>query len=507
MPPIKLLVCSCILFTLSSSLLSFSVSWQSRYVHPQKNGTLSYSADEKGNVFPDFSLVGYHQSDEPIPDVPVVKTIGPANDTNCLKEVQEAINEVSAMPLDAKGFRGTLLLKKGTYRINGVLHINCSGVVIRGEGQDRQGTVLIETGKIQQPLIVVSGTGGIKEISKSRVKITDPYVPVGSVRVNVENSSGFRPGDKIILFRPGTAQWVQDLKMDQIENRGGTKQWQPSEYDIQFERTVTGVMRNTLTIDNPVVLALESKYGGGEVYRYEFPGRIAEVGIENLYCESTYSNDTDEQHGWDAISFNKIHDAWLRNVTSRYFGFSLISLEYDARNVTVSGCNCYDAKSVITGSRRYSFSNNGQFNLFVNCHATEGRHDFVTGAKVRGPNVFVNCKAERTHADIGPHHRWAMGTLYDNIVTDGEINIQDRGNWGSGHGWSGVNQILWNCSGKKVTVQSPWVNGKNYAIGLKGTKVSGRLEGRPDGEWEGQNEANLEPASLYFAQLQARKKR
>jgi hypothetical protein len=166
-----------------------------------------------------------------------------------------------------------------------------------------------------------------------------------------------------------------------------------------------------------------------------------------------------------------------------------------------------DAKSKITGGRRYSFNNDGQQNLVMNCKSTEGRHDYVTGARVCGPNVFYNCTATQTHADIGPHHRWASGTLYDNIITDGEINIQDRGNWGSGHGWAGVTQIVWNCTAKRASVQSPWANGKNYCIGLTGGKYAGRLPGRPDGEWEGQNKTGLQPGSLYLAQLKARKRK
>ena len=95
-----------------------------------------------------------------------------------------------------------------------------------------------------------------------------------------------------------------------------------------------------------------------------------------------------------------------------------------------------------------------------------------------------------------------MGTLFDNITTDGEINIQDRGNWGTGHGWAGVNQVLWNCSAAKVTVQNPWVSGNNYSIGMKGSKQDGRLKGRPDGDWDGFNKRGLNPGSLYILQLQ-----
>jgi len=68
-----------------------------------------------------------------------------------------------------------------------------------------------------------------------------------------------------------------------------------------------------------------------------------------------------------------------------------------------------------------------------------------------------------------------------------------------------VTQVLWNCTVKRAAVQSPWVNGKNYSVGMKGEKYEGRLKGRPDAEWEGQNHDGLQPVSLYLAQLKARK--
>ena len=55
-------------------------------------------------------------------------------------------------------------------------------------------------------------------------------------------------------------------------------------------------------------------------------------------------------------------------------------------------------------------------------------------------------------------------------------------------------------------MQSPYVNGKNYSIGLKGEKAPGHFKDRPDGEWEGQNKDGLQPQSLYMAQLKERKK-
>jgi hypothetical protein len=346
----------------------------------------------------------------------------------------------------------------------------------------------------------------VQEIKDTRTKITDNYVPVGAKSFTVASSNGYKAGDKIIVYRPGTEQWIKDLKMDQIVARPGTKQWQPNEYNLQYERVITKVEGNKIFIDNPIVMAMEPKYGGGEIYKYTFDGRIHNVGIENLYCESEYLSDTAENHSWDAVSFDKVENGWVKNVSAKYFAYACVHLNPWAKNISVLDCNCSDHKSVITGGRRYSFCNEGQQNLFISCHASDGRHDFVTQARTNGPNVFYNCTAKRTHADIGPHHRWSTGTLYDNIVTDGEINIQDRGNMGSGHGWVGATQVVWNCTVRRAAVQSPWANGKNYCIGMKGEKVPGHFKDRPEAEWEGLNKDGLEPQSLYMAQVNARKK-
>ncbi|HYE56768.1 MAG TPA: hypothetical protein VD996_18105 [Chitinophagaceae bacterium] len=495
----KLLLVTGFLLLVAASFMP-EQHWESSFVKMGKNGKLEYMPDAQGNVIPDFSAVGFYKGDKPIPGVKVVTMLSPS--ANAQQDIQSAINALAARPIGKDGFRGAILLKKGRYEIPGTIHIRASGIVLRGEGEE---TILVATGNTQYPLIFVNGNGSPKELP-GKVKITDAYVPVGAASFNVPAGTAFKPGDNIIVYRPATQNWIHDIKMDQIESREGTKQWTPQEYGLQFERTITAVKGNRIFIDNPIVMAMEEKYGGGEVFPYSFEGRIKHVGIENLNCISTYSSDTAEDHAWDAVRFNRIENGWVRNVTARYFGYSCVNLGQYAKFITVTDSRCYDAKSKITGSRRYSFNNDGQMNLVMNCETTEGRHDFITGAKVAGPNVFYNCKSSRTHADIGPHHRWAVGTLYDNIVTDGEINVQDRGNWGTGHGWAGVTQVLWNCTVKRAAVQSPWASGKNYCIGLKGEKYQGRLPGRPDAEWEGQNKDGLIPKSLYMAQLAARRK-
>ena len=257
-----------------------------------------------------------------------------------------------------------------------------------------------------------------------------------------------------------------------------------------------------------IMMAMETPYNKGAVFKSSFKGRINRCGVENMLIESEYTSDTDEDHGWVAIEFNKMEQSWVRNITSRYFGNGLVSLNSGTRYVTVKDCKCLDAKSIITGGRRYSYNmNQAQQCLVIDCEATEGRHDCVTGSKGVGPNAFVRVNIRNAHGDTGPHQRWNVGTLYDNINSDGPINIQDRSNWGTGHGWAGANQVLWNCTAKEVCVQNPWVSAKNYSIGTKGTKHAGDFKNpvRPDGVWVRAN-ATVSPASLFEAQLELRKR-
>ena len=84
-----------LLFTLLITiavLYSFKVvrEWQSKFASVNKDGSINYTADEKGNTLPDFSRVGYYAGDKNIPNVAVVKTIVPSDDAE--KQIQTAID-------------------------------------------------------------------------------------------------------------------------------------------------------------------------------------------------------------------------------------------------------------------------------------------------------------------------------------------------------------------------------------------------------------------------------
>lgn len=470
-------------------------------------GQLIYNPDTNGNIIPDFSYVGYQKSEQPIPVIKAVISISPVNGDNT-QHIQSAINQLALLPLDDDGFRGALLLNKGVYSVSGQLLITSNGIVIRGVGQTESDTVILATGTEQRSLIVVRGDLSLSRQTSLQEKISDAYVPVGTRSFSVPNTNNFHVGQSVIIYRPGTDQWIDDIGMNQIPPRPDGKtitQWTANSYNFSFEREITAINGNTITIDVPIVQMMQDEYGGGFIYPVQTSGRLNNVGIENMLLISEFEEgqeNSDEAHAWVGIEMIDTEHAWVSDITAKHFGYALASIERGSRFITVRDSSNVDPVSRITGSRRYSFNLDGSQTIFLRCTSRNGRHDFVTGSRVTGPNAFVYGVAEQTHSDIGPHHRWAMGTLFDNIQ-GGQINVQDRGNLGSGHGWSGAQQVLWNTEGSiRTAVQSP-PGAINWSIGHTGTRWNGRSSSRPQGEWVSQGEKVL-PESLFVKQLEER---
>ena len=473
-------------------------------------GQLTYRADERGNTIPDFSRAGYGGGGVALPELTVIATLAPQPTGDDGARIQASLDAAGEHAADGHGRLGAVLLKLGTYRIEGVLAIRASGVALRGEGAGENGTVIVATGTKQRTLIDVGAArASRREVEGSRQRVTDAYVPWSAKSFSIESAAGLKVGDRIVVHRPATEAWIHELGMDRIKNRPGakegeTKQWSATGFGMEFERTIVALDGNRLTLDAPVMNALDPQFGGGEIYRYAFP-RIAECGVENLRLVSTYEKgreESDEAHAWIGVNLGAVENAWVRGVTAVHFSHA-VQAGGGSIFTTTQDCHHLDPVSQITGGRRYSFSLNGQYGLVLRCHSRGARHTFVTGSRVAGPNVFLDGTAVQSHADSGPHHRWAVGTLYDTIADDNQIRVQDRQWAGSGHGWAGAQQVLWNCTSKTLVVQQP-PTAQNYAIGCVGKFVAGEWSpNAPRGVIEASG-AHVSPRSLYLAQLTAR---
>ena len=444
------------------------------------------------NRIPDFSFAGYKGGGVAIPEVPVVKTIEPVSG-DCHKLIQDAIDEVSALSADENGIRGAIFLKKGIYTIGDSIVIRTNGVVLRGEGNGTDGTILIASQKKQCTPVHIMGTGsGYGEVTGSRVKITSAYVGTGAVSFDVAEGHLFTVDDKVVVQKTPNDSWINILDMAQYG-------WNAKDYKVTFERKISKVAGNNITIDIPVVDPFQDTYGGAEIFKSSITGRISNCGIENMRIESVFARDEDESHGWNAILLKRTENCWVKNVIAKYFGYSCVNISDMSVFNTVEDCAMIDPKAITTGGRKYSFNlqGNSTCNLFNRCVSWGGRHDYVTGSRVPGPNVFLDCDAENTFADIGPHHRWSTGLLFDN-VRGGQIRVQNRKAMGSGHGWAGAQTLFWNCNSFKsdIKVESP-PSARNFGIGCISQLNLGT------GYWESQG-TNVAPRSLYLKQLEER---
>ncbi len=107
----------------------------------------------------------------------------------------------------------------------------------------------------------------------------------------------------------------------------------------------------------------------------------------------------------------------------------------------------------------------------------------------------------------GPHHRWATGILYDRVYTDLDLNVENRTNSGSGHGWAGANHVMWNCKTySRMVIQDPPTDANNWAIGCIAHDITGvgRKATEPLGLVESDGVPIADIPSLYRAQLDDR---
>ena len=485
----------------------------STWVFPGASGRMIRQPDALGNRVLDYSSVGYKSGTVPIPTVAVKTNISPVVGDNGAS-IQAAINYVQSLPLDTNGFRGAVLLSAGQYPISGSLTISASGVVLRGvgDGSDtNSNTVLRATGTSQRNFVVVGNSTSLSYVG-SAINITNTYVPVGARSFNVVSASGFSVGDRVMVHRPSTATWIHTIGMDLLANP-----WAAGSKDLYTDRVITRIEGNRIMLDAPLSCALDQQYGGGTIQKFTWSGRINNVGIEYLHGVSDFDASvtstsggstyySDENHAWMFVYLQNTENAWARRVSSQYFGYSCVHMGDGTRDITVSDCTSLDPISSLSGERRDAFGmENAQLCLVQNCYNRDDRHQFITGTVTTGPHVFVDGLSDNAHNDCGPHQRWGTGAIWDNVTTSDTLAVRNRGDLGSGHGWAGANDVVWNSKANGLVVENP-PTARNWLIGSIGPLVSNKdavPSPAPPGTYDSLG-TNVFPNSVYYAQLQDR---
>jgi hypothetical protein len=460
-----------------------------------KDGKLVYAPEANGDRIPDFSYCGYMASEKSIPNAPV-KVVVPVKKGDATLRIQTAIDYVSSLPADKDGLRGAVLLEKGKYDVLGSLLIRRSGVVLRGSGTALDGTILVAGGKDRATFIRILGTDDRKV--RKPVKITNAYVPVNANEIKIADAGKFKAGDMVIIRRPTTQAWIEKLGMVTFGGGLSALGWKPNEREVNWDRKIIAIKGDVITLDVPLTTALDSAYGGGTIAAYQWPGRIEQVGIENLQMRSSYdeANAKDEAHRWMAITIESTSDAWVRQVVFKHFAGSAVNVLETSKRITVEDCKSLTPTSEIGGQRRFTFTTTGQQTLFQRCYSEFGYHDFSVGFCAPGPNAFVQCNSWQSVGFSGAIDSWASGVLFDVVNIDANrLSYANRGQDEQGAGWTGANSLFWNCTAAIVDNPKP-PTANNWAFGTW-AQFTG------DGYWSDSNNS-IGPRSFYYAQLSDR---
>lgn len=465
------------------------------------DGRLVYRAySDRGDMLMDWSHVGFRNSAVPIPDAPVVVTLNPlpgatsqigelaypmGPDSHTL--IQAAIDTVARMEADADGIRGAVLLKRGTYYLTGELIVR-SGVVLRGEGEGEDGTILMmrNADGARRAIHLGEPDANIDPFGiDDAVRITDEYLPSGSLRVNVTDASQFAVGDYISVRKTTNQAWIDILGMGQrLQHiRGGLegagkRPWTPEAYQFNHVRRIEAIEGNRITLDAILPQSFDQEQGGGDVYLVDVNSLGTHSGVEFLRLVSNYdrteqgnARDSDYQNFRDGIGIEGAYDSWVRGCTVEHVSFAAVAIRNHTRQITVRDTRSLAPVGPRRGGFRYAFYiGGGTLHLFYNCYSEDSRHCFSLGSRQTGPFAFVMSTSVRG-GQSEPHHRWSTGTLYDNVITsDGSLAAVNRGDSGSGHGWSAANTLFWNCDARAIMVMNPETAGENnFAIGYLGT--------------------------------------
>lgn len=459
-----------------------------------KNDRIAYREDAQGNRILDYSSCGYRSSEQDIPSVRNVVFVPHATGDNTAR-IQRAIDYVSSLAPDATGFRGAVLLDKGEFTLSGNLRISASGIVLRGS--DKEKTILLKTGVDRGALIYLEGTNDLRV--QDTLQVLSTYVPVNAVTLELSAGSSLKKGDRILVNRPSTKEWIASLGCDIFGGGISALGWKPGDMDLTWDRTVAEVDGNKITLDAPLTVALDARYGTSTVLPYRWNGRIMNCGVENLTLVSDYDRryPKDEDHCWTGISIEHAENCWVRQVNFRHFSGSAVIVQRTGSKITVEDCISREPISEIGGMRRCTFHTLGQQTLFQRCYSEHGIHDFAAGYCAAGPNAFVQCDSYESFGFSGSIDAWACGLLFDVVNIDGHnLTFKNLGQDKNGAGWNTANSLFWQCTAAEIECFAPAKDAMNRAYGCW-AQFSG------DGDWA-QSNNHVHPRSLFYAQLQER---
>jgi hypothetical protein len=478
--------------------------------------------DSEGRFLHDFSYAGYRGGGVALPtgatggsfDIVAGYGADPTGAADSTAAIQAAIDAAAG----AGG--GTVVVPAGDYRVDGLLLVARSNVVLRGAGADRSrlGFTRHEgmTGKSHLTFRGSSATG-----------LEVPLLVDGAARelsMRVADASGLAVGDDVDVGFVITPEFIAEHGMTGVWTAfNGT--WQPF-----FRREIVAIDQSSdphrVVLDVP--LRYPAKIRDSASLRV-VPGLICEVGVRDLALSNAVAWDdawaNDRAH---VLELTAVKDAFVQNVESHASAFSPqtgdgagdhlqsggIIVTFSKR-VTVADCRLSFAEHRGGGGNGYLFEvRQSDEILFRDCVGRRGRHNFIQnwGFGVTGC-VWLRCRSyegEALNEFLGVlvpivghseyHHSLATANLVDRCTVDDGWSALNRGTMSTGAGHTATQCVFWNTTGSGLLRSTQF--GIGYVIGT-GPDLRLSVTGDDWLEAEGQA-ADLTPSSLYEAQFEKR---
>lgn len=439
---------------------------------------------------PDFSHAGYREGEAPIPDVAVVVSVsdfGAVADgvTDDTAAIQAAIDAAAG---------GAVLLPKGRYRVDGVLVVHESGVVLRGEGSGPDGSVLV----IDKSLSDVLGpdekwsySGGFLRIGA----VTAPEL-VGAIAraeargtrtLRTAGALGLAPGQLIELRQTddGTGSLGRHLHAELAQS--GTCAYQVP-LRLDWPVRISAVNGSEISLRQPTRTDVRLEW---TPELWTFPA-VSEVGVEHLRIEFPdlpYAGHLHEP-GYNAVFLaGGVVDAWVRDVSVVNADNAFLT------EVRVKNVSLLDVRSEGRPGH-HGFNLNQSSDVLIDGFQmhSDWRHTVTVDHRTNGTVVTRGSSTSPMTLD---HHR---DSPFENLFTElGAYGFQSGGSTCAGP-QAGARNTYWNLAPPMIAPLL-WSGMQTNLVGNLSSEIVPSLT--PDREWL-EDLTAVDPPNLYDAQLAAR---
>lgn len=489
------------------------------WAHLGPDGHLVYAASKEGDHFTDFSYAGYRGGGVAIPNAPVAEILQPSGDDDTAA-MQAAIHRIDLEARISNKPRA-LLLAPGAFHLSAAIQL-ANNVVLRGSGRDK--TILqligkphfgVQLGATASPVSLDEDTPDTvtytATVTAAKTTLPDTYIPSGVHRLPVISTAGFAAGDTIIIKRSIPDSYVKFMGMDRLVRDGNVERWVGD--SISTERRIITIRDGALWLDVPLTDDFDPRFGGGSnttVTNIPPPNRLHDSGVESLTIQAAAASVDYHSEHFDGIQITSAEDVWLRDL-ALIDTVNFVRIESAARRITIDHVDLTEHDTVSSSAKPFGFSLGGTQILVMRSTAHGNKLTFAaTQSRMMGPNVVLQCDFTGDQA-LEPHQRWSTGFLVDSthVHGGGAIRFINRGEMGSGHGWTIGWSVVWNSSADSLIIQQPpgsanWAIGSTGPRGHQGMPIKGSRghngAALPEGIFDSYNKP-VAPASLYLQQL------